>query len=226
MVERGGELGLAQEPLAESLVLGQLGREQLERDLALQARVVRPVDDAHAAPAEQRLDPIAEQLRADPRVYRKRHRALRHEHRARRPRALPGGPARRRPCPPAAHGTHDACPDRAPHREPSVTGEGYFSSRSADVSRGERTLRAALDRVRLSTATGLIRLDANRQAVSSAYLTRIDVDDRGRPLLRPLRVAPDVEQTFNGYFTRSTPAPSRTSPACRRAKPPPWAVGS
>jgi branched-chain amino acid transport system substrate-binding protein len=95
-----------------------------------------------------------------------------------------------------------------------------------DVSRGERPLRAALGRVRLSTATGPIRLDVNRQAVSSAYLTRIDVDDTGRPLLRPLRVVPNVEQTFNGYFTGSTPPPSDKSPACRRAKPPPWAVGS
>ena len=59
---------LAQEPLAERLVLGQLRREQLERDLPLQPQVLGQVDDAHPAPAEQRLDPVAGELGADPRV--------------------------------------------------------------------------------------------------------------------------------------------------------------
>ena len=34
VVERGGELGLGQEPLPEVAVLGQLGREELQGDLA------------------------------------------------------------------------------------------------------------------------------------------------------------------------------------------------
>jgi branched-chain amino acid transport system substrate-binding protein len=93
-----------------------------------------------------------------------------------------------------------------------------------DLSGGERRFMAALARVRLETPTGTIRLDRNRQAISSAYLTRLDVEKGGRPVLRTLRVVPGVEQTFNGYFTGSTPPPSATSPACRRASPPPWAV--
>src|SRR5262249_48698089 len=62
-----------EEPLAKSLILGQLGGDQLERDRPLQAWVVRLVDDPHAAPPEQRLEAIAEQLGADRRVYRERH---------------------------------------------------------------------------------------------------------------------------------------------------------
>ena len=95
-----------------------------------------------------------------------------------------------------------------------------------DLSSGERRFMAALARLRISTPTGSIRLDRNRQAVASAYLTRLDADGKGKPLLHTVRVVPGVEQTFNGYFTGSTPPPSTTSPACRRAPPPAWAAGS
>jgi branched-chain amino acid transport system substrate-binding protein len=95
-----------------------------------------------------------------------------------------------------------------------------------DLSDGGRSFRAALGQLVLRSPTGPIRLDAARQAVARGYLGRVGLDGAGKPVLRPLRVLDGVEQTFNGYFTRSTPGPSRTSPACRRAKPPPWAVGS
>ena len=85
MVERGGELRLAQEALSEAPVLGQLRCEQLEGDLAVERKVVGPVDDAHPAAAEQRLDPVAEELRADARVCRGGH----------DPAAQAGGGARR-----------------------------------------------------------------------------------------------------------------------------------
>ena len=38
---------------------------ELQRDRPLQAQVVGPVDDAHAAPTDQLLDPIADELGAD-----------------------------------------------------------------------------------------------------------------------------------------------------------------
>jgi hypothetical protein len=47
VVERGREPGLADEPLAESFVLGELRREHVERDLALQPVVLGEVHDAH-----------------------------------------------------------------------------------------------------------------------------------------------------------------------------------
>ena len=64
MVERCGEPRLAQEAGAEALVLGQLRRDQLERDGTLERQVGRPVDDAHAAAADQRLHPVAGEGRA------------------------------------------------------------------------------------------------------------------------------------------------------------------
>ena len=71
-------LRLADEPLAEAFVLGELGREDLQGDLPLEPVVLREVDDAHAAAAERPLDPIAGDLgarlqidaaRADPRRF-------------------------------------------------------------------------------------------------------------------------------------------------------------
>ena len=44
------------------------GSEQLERDLPLEPQILGQVDDAHATPAQQRLDPVAGELGADPRV--------------------------------------------------------------------------------------------------------------------------------------------------------------
>ena len=60
VIERGGELGLGQEPLAEALVLGQGGREQLQGDVALQAQVLGQVDDAHSSAPEDGFDPIVD----------------------------------------------------------------------------------------------------------------------------------------------------------------------
>ncbi len=58
MVERRGGLRLLQEPLLGRLVAGQIRREELDGDLALQARVLGRVDDPHAAVAEFGADRI------------------------------------------------------------------------------------------------------------------------------------------------------------------------
>jgi ABC-type branched-subunit amino acid transport system substrate-binding protein len=93
----------------------------------------------------------------------------------------------------------------------------------SDLSGGERRFMAALGKIELDSPTGPIRLDRNRQAIAPAYLGRIVIATTGKPVMRTLRVLPGVEQTFGGYFTAATPPPTRTTPACRRAKPPPWA---
>jgi hypothetical protein len=70
---------------------------------------------------------------------------------------------------------------------------------------------------------GRIQLDSNRQAVASNYLNRVATDAKGRPTFRTVRVVPNVEQTFGGYFRPGDQPPSRTSPACVKRTPPPWA---
>ena len=64
VVDRRGELRLGQEPLAESCVLRERGHQELEGDVALQAKVLGQVDDAHPAPAEDSLDPVVDDERS------------------------------------------------------------------------------------------------------------------------------------------------------------------
>ena len=80
--------------------------------------------------------------------------------------------------------------------------------------------RDALARVRISSPTGPIRLDSKRQAIVSNYLSRVVTGTDGKPAIRTLRVVPNVEQTFAGYFTSSGPPATRTQPPCRKAAPP------
>jgi hypothetical protein len=68
VVDRGGQLRLAQEAVTERCILGEAGSQELQRNLPLEPQILGQVDDAHAAPAEQRLDPVAGELGADPRV--------------------------------------------------------------------------------------------------------------------------------------------------------------
>ena len=68
VVDRRGQLRLAQEPVAERFIAGEALGEQLESDPPLEPEVLGQVDDAHAAPAQQRLDPVAGELGADLRV--------------------------------------------------------------------------------------------------------------------------------------------------------------
>jgi branched-chain amino acid transport system substrate-binding protein len=84
-------------------------------------------------------------------------------------------------------------------------------------------LMSALDRLALDSPSGLIRLDRNRQAIATNVLSQVAVDAHGAPAIKTLRVVPDVEQTFGGYFKPTDPPPSKTAPECVKRKPAPWA---
>ena len=58
MLEIGGELDLGEEPLGADHG-GQLGAQQLERDLAVVLQVLGQVHRRHPAGADLALDPIA-----------------------------------------------------------------------------------------------------------------------------------------------------------------------
>lgn len=92
-----------------------------------------------------------------------------------------------------------------------------------DLSGGERRFRTALAAVRLDSPIGAIHLDGNRQAVAPNFLFRLSTAANGKPTARTIRVVPGVEAAFGGYFHRNGPLPGRTSPACVKRTPPPWA---
>ena len=105
----------------------------------------------------------------------------------------------------------------------------FGSSVAAAISALERSRGAdgcpflsALARVEIESAMGRIHLDGDRQAIQPNYLSKVVT--MGKDVaLETLRVVPDVEHTFGGYFARGGPPASETSPACVKRTPPPWA---
>jgi hypothetical protein len=75
MVERRSELRLAEEPLAKGIVFTQLRREELQRNLSLQAKIVCAVDDAHPAAPEDALEVVLAEVRSDAVLRQDRHAA-------------------------------------------------------------------------------------------------------------------------------------------------------
>ena len=94
----------------------------------------------------------------------------------------------------------------------------------AQSGSGRKLLRT-LATLELRSPVGPITLDANRQAVAPNYLSRAEAKS-GPPVLRTLRVEPDVEETFGGYFGPESPPATRDTPACRRGPVAPWALRS
>jgi len=90
-----------------------------------------------------------------------------------------------------------------------------------DLSDGRQRLREELARVRFDLPSGPVHLDRNRQAVRNTYLKRVSREG-GKPVLRLVRVVPEVEQTFGGLLS-DAPPPGPGSQPCRRATPPSWA---
>ncbi len=64
VVDAGRRARLGQEPRADVVVVEQLGRDHLQRDDPFEVELDRPVDDAHPAPAHERLDPVSGHDRA------------------------------------------------------------------------------------------------------------------------------------------------------------------
>src|SRR5229473_3577348 len=82
-----------------------------------------------------------------------------------------------------------------------------------DISGGQSALQAAVKKVVLPTAYGTIHLDANNQGVIPVYYAQLYTKG-GKLAVKTVGYIPNVDQTFGGTFSASTPAPGRTSPAC------------
>jgi branched-chain amino acid transport system substrate-binding protein len=119
---------------------------------------------------------------------------------------------------------------------PSVFTYGYYLDMVAlikglqavngDIS-DQSKLQAALADVTLTgdeAPWGDVQLDDNRQAISTIYLKKIVKDKNGDnvPDVQTISKVPDVDETFNGFFTPETPAPDRENPKCEQGTPPPW----
>jgi branched-chain amino acid transport system substrate-binding protein len=67
---------------------------------------------------------------------------------------------------------------------------------------------------------GVLRLDANRQAIQDQWPLQIIKGSNGKPALSVVGFVPNVTQSFGGLFRKSSPPPGRSQPACRKVKTP------
>src|SRR5215213_9916435 len=119
---------------------------------------------------------------------------------------------------------------------PSVFTYGYYTAGQAlvkaleqvdgDIS-DQKKLQDALAKTTLSgdeAPYGDVKLDDNHQAISNVFVKRIVKDKTGDgvPDVETFRRIPDVDQTFGGFFSASTPAPDRSNPKCEKRTPPSW----
>jgi branched-chain amino acid transport system substrate-binding protein len=92
-----------------------------------------------------------------------------------------------------------------------------------DLSGGERRFQAALAKLRFNSPLGPIQLDENRQSVAANVLGQLQRSPDGAVTYRTIRVVPNVDESFGGYFRTNGPPPSESYPPCRRGDPPSWA---
>jgi hypothetical protein len=59
-----------------------------------------------------------------------------------------------------------------------------------------------------------VKLDANRQAIQDQWPVQIVKGPDGGPTVQLTGYVPNVDQSFGGLFTKSSPAPGRTQPPC------------
>jgi branched-chain amino acid transport system substrate-binding protein len=85
-----------------------------------------------------------------------------------------------------------------------------------NLSGGQAKLRAAMPRV-LNAGFGRIVLDKNRQAIQDQYPIQYTKAPDGSISFSVIGLVPQVSQKFGGYFSETTPIPSRTAPSCHKA---------
>jgi branched-chain amino acid transport system substrate-binding protein len=82
-----------------------------------------------------------------------------------------------------------------------------------DISGGQKKLQAAIKKTVLPTAYGTIHLDKYNQGVIPVYYQQLYTKD-GKLAVKTVGYIPNVDQTFGGTFSTTTPPPGRTSPKC------------
>ena len=83
-----------------------------------------------------------------------------------------------------------------------------------DIS-DQSKLQAALAKVELPAPYGTVKLDDNRQAIFTVYDQQLYMNN-GKLAVKTVSAIPDVDQTFGGTFSATTPAPGRNSPGCQK----------
>src|SRR6478736_5318444 len=89
-----------------------------------------------------------------------------------------------------------------------------------NISGGQKALQSAIGKVKLATPYGPLHLDKNRQAVINVFYGQLLTKD-GKLATKTVGMVPNVDQTFGGTYSSTTPAPGRDFPTCVK-KSLPW----
>jgi branched-chain amino acid transport system substrate-binding protein len=65
---------------------------------------------------------------------------------------------------------------------------------------------------------GRVKLDSNRQAIADQYPQQIVKGPDGKPAAKVVGYVPRVDQSFGGFFKKTTPPPGRKQPPCIKHK--------
>jgi len=84
---------------------------------------------------------------------------------------------------------------------------------NVDLSGGHAKYRDALQKMVLKTPTGDVRLDSNRQAIGTTFVTEVVKDSRGNLSTKVSRKVDNVDQTL-GIKAEDFKMGSRDVPAC------------
>src|SRR5580693_4495091 len=122
----------------------------------------------------------------------------------------------------------DAFPPEKRFPSPSLLAINYYDSTMAlilalrqvngDLSDNQSKLKAALKAIEIDAPNGKIKLDANRQAIGTNFVTEVVDDGKGALFSKVVKVIPNVNQTL-GYdpaVFAKIGLPSRTVPECKK----------
>jgi ABC-type branched-subunit amino acid transport system substrate-binding protein len=122
----------------------------------------------------------------------------------------------------------DAFPPEKRFPSPSLLATNYYGATQAlmeslakvngDLSDGQKKLRETLNTLVIQAPNGEIKLDKNRQAIGTNFVTEVVDDGKGALFSKVVAVVPNVNQTL-GYdpaVFAKIGLPSRTTPECRK----------
>ena len=116
-------------------------------------------------------------------------------------------------------------------RGPSLCATNYYDATQAallaldkvkgDLGNGQKKFRAALTSLVLDAPNGQIKLDGNRQAIGTNFVTEAVKDKDGNLVSKVVKVVPNVSQTlgFKPAVFAKIGLPGRESPACKKTYP-------
>ena len=115
-----------------------------------------------------------------------------------------------------------------PFGSPSLLAISYYNSADAvfkaldevkgELSDGNKKFRAALQNTVLDAPNGTIKLDENRQAIGTSFVTEVVKDDKGELVSKLVKTVPNVQQRLGfskAVYDKFIP-PGRDNPPCEK----------